>query len=93
MLEVLEKTVYTCMRHANALVLTPCKHNAIPQGAIFQSQCYEKLRSNIYRFVVKCKRFEPALPETKRYGEVQGVERWIVCTLLSVNVFVTLATQ
>jgi hypothetical protein len=24
---------------------------------------------------------------------VQGVERWIVCTLLSVNVFVRLATQ
>jgi hypothetical protein len=25
--------------------------------------------------------------------DLQGVERWIVCTPLSVNVFVTLATQ
>jgi hypothetical protein len=25
--------------------------------------------------------------------QIQGVERWIVCTPLSVNVFVTIATQ
>jgi hypothetical protein len=31
--------------------------------------------------------------EAYKLSIVQDVERWIVCTLLSVNVFVTLATQ
>jgi hypothetical protein len=33
------------------------------------------------------------IPKAYKLSIIQGVERWIVCTPLSVNVFVTFATQ